>query len=213
LQILAEISFISGDLKGASGFLNRIKRSSPQHIPARLLQALLYLKKGSYRKSLDLLTATHSAAPQSFTLNFLLGVNHFLLSDFGTSAVVFEAAYHRRPLAQVSLLSSMAFYLGRSPGKAVSASRKARTRLNKSGFYHFLSGLISRQRKWSRKADIHFQQAFRQNEKWKNLLDQIDQLEPDQSMQKQTRLFISRLHREMEGLMTLFISEIQNFES
>ncbi|MBN2432670.1 MAG: tetratricopeptide repeat protein [Acidobacteria bacterium] len=210
IQILAEIHFITGDYGEALLFLSRLKAVVPHSVPANLLLALIYMKKGNYRRALRCLTAAQKAAPGTFTIQFLMGVVNFLLRDFQHSAHTFQAAYAIRPLPQLTLLSSMAFYLGDSPGRADSVTRQARTRLNRSGFYHFLAGLISRRCRWNRKAESHFRQAIRQNRKWKNLLEEIDRLEPDLSRQKQTQLFTSRLHREMEDLMGLLISEIQN---
>jgi hypothetical protein len=171
------------------------------------------MKKGSYRRARECLRMAEKEEPHSFAIQFLTGVVAFMLRNFQRSGRTFQAAYALRPLPQLTLLSSMAFYLGDSPGRAVSVTRAVRPRLNRSGFYHFLAGLISRRRRWNRKAESHFQQAIRHNRKWKGLLEEIDRLEPDLSRQKQTRLFTSRLHREMEDMMGLLISEIQNLET
>jgi len=212
LQIMAEICYITGNYSDARRFLIRIRRKRRDSVPANLFLALVCLKKGQYQKAQDCLESIRETTHQTFTAYFLMGVVHFLQQDFKNSGLIFKQAYDFRPLPQVSLLGSMAFYLSRSFGKAWTFSRKVQSSYDKSGFFHFLSGLINRQRNWNRKAESHFKKAGRYNQKWKTVLHEIDEMEPEKSFQRQTRLFTSKLHREMEDLIGLLVSEIQNIE-
>ncbi len=212
LQVVAEIHFITGNYSAALDLLGRIRSRRPSSAPANLLLALVSLKRGDYRRAQSVLKLALKAAPGSFTGHFLDGVTHFLLRDYLRSASGFRKAYHHRPIPQVTLLSSMAHYLGQSPGRADVDSRQALPQMNRSGFFHFLAGLISRKRHWSHKAETHFRQAVRRNQKWEAVLKEMDELDDETSVQKQTQIFTTRLHREMEDLMGILISEIQNIE-
>lgn len=212
LRILAEIYFLLGQYSSSRRLLNNVARLAPGDVAAILLNGMILLKMGHYQAARELLERACGSVPSLFSASFLLGVACFLNSDFPGAAQAFRKAYGSNPLPQLSMLSAMAFCLDNSPRKAA-IPRRDQAELQETGFFHFLRGLISRQAKQPTRAEQHFQQAIHRDRRWQQVIQKLDPQNPDKSRQLQFRIFISRLHREMEELMGLLISEIQNYPS
>lgn len=213
LQVLAEISFIIGNYTVAGRYLDRLTAVAPENVPARLLGSLIHLKKGRYPVAQECLETARANAPDSFAVHFLLGVVHFLRCDYQSAGDVFDQAYRVRPLPQVSLLRSMAFYAGEHTPPSRILPRGAGAQPVNTGFFHFLSGLIWLRAKRPGKAENHFKSAVRCNPRWGPVVQQMRELDPESSRRTQLKIFTSHLNREMEGLMGVLIAEIQNYHS
>jgi tetratricopeptide (TPR) repeat protein len=212
LRVLAELHFIAGRQTSARRCLERLIRLHPAHGPANLMMGLIQLKRGRFGEARAHLEVASSRAPRAFAPQFLLGVAHFLGEDFKSSGRTFRTAYQARPLPQISLLSSVAYYLGDATREAAAGTRKVPPRLGRSAFFHFLSGLIERRRRQERRADRHFEQAVRHNPRWEPVIEQVRRSDPAEARRTEVKIFTSRMHREMESLMGLLISEIQSME-
>jgi len=212
LQVLAEIHYIVGEYAAAERMLDRLAALRPGFVAAGLMRALIQLKRGDYPAARTSLEEACRQAPASFAAHFLLGVAHFLNQDFDRAGTIFRKAHRCRALPEVSLLSSMAFCLGSHPERAASWSRETAKNERAGGFQHFLSGMIHLRRKQAKEAAAHFRQAIQRNPRWEGVIQKLQDSGPEQAAETPSRIFTSRLHREMENLMGLLMSEIQNFE-
>jgi|GEM_PF-1054307 len=213
LRILAEIYFLLGRYSSSRRLLGHVARLAPGDVPAVLLNGMILLKLGHYQAARKILENAQQSAPGLFSATFLLGVACFLNRDFATAAQAFRKARGVNPLPQLSLLSAMAHCLANSPQKAAAIPRRDQAELQEKGFFHFLRGLISRQADQPERAEQHFQRAIHRDGRWRQVIQKLEPLDPEKSRQLQFRLFTSRLHQEMEELMGLLISEIQNYPS
>ena len=212
LQVLAEIHFIVGEYSAAERMLDRLAALRPGFVAAGLMRALIQLKRGDYPAARECLAKACRQAPASFAAQFLLGAAHFLNQEFDRAGATFRKAYRCRALPEVSLLSSMAFCLGRHPERAATWSRETARNERAGGFQHFLSGMIHLRQNQAKEAAAHFRQAVQRNARWEGVIRQLQDGAPEQSAEAPSRIFTSRLHREMENLMGLLMSEIQDFE-
>lgn len=213
MRILAEIHFIAGNHEEAGRLLNRMLERNPSDAPAKLLLTMVHMKGGQFEEAMSCIQKVDGQEAEGFTTQFLLGTLHFLLRDFRSSGSRFRAAYHLRPLPQVSLLGSMAFLLGEDPGKAHSMSREAKVQLNQNAFYHFLAGLIHTSRQEESRAQNHFQTASLKDPRYEKLIRHQASLSPEEATRLHSRIFAARLRQVMESLMTVLIAEIQTMEN
>jgi Tfp pilus assembly protein PilF len=212
LQVLAEIHYIVGEYAASERMLDRLAALRPGNVATGLMRALILLKRGAYPDARKCLESACRKAPDSFAAHFLLGVAHFLNQDFDRSGTVFRKAYRRRALPEVSLLSSMAFCLGSHPERASISSREAAKGERTGSFHHFLSGVIHLRRNQAQEAEVHFRQAIQHNPRWEGVIQKLQGPKAEEAQATESRIFTSRLHREMENLMGLLMTEIQNFE-
>lgn len=212
LRVLAELHFIAGRQAAARRCLERLLRRHPEHAPANLLMGLIQIKRGRFDDAQSHLEAAGQRAPRAFAPQFLLGITRFLAEDFKHSGRTFRSAFQARPLPQVSLLSSVAYYLGDATREAAAGTRKVPPRLGRTAFFHFLSGLIERRRRQPQRAERHFEQVVQHNPRWQPVIEQVRTGDPAAVRRTEVRIFTSRMHREMESLMGLLISEIQSME-
>ncbi len=173
---------------------------------------LIQLKRGRFGDAQPHLESAGQRAPRAFAPRFLLGVTRFLAEDFKSSGRTFRTAFQARPLPQVSLLSSIAYYLGDATREAAADTRKATPRLGRTAFFHFLAGLIERRRRQPQRAERHFEQVVRNNPRWQPVIERVRTGDPAEVRRTEVKIFTSRMHREMESLMGLLISEIQSME-
>lgn len=211
LRILSEIYFIVGDYVKARRCLARLLAVSPGSPPAHLLTALIHLKSNRFPPALENLEAARTTVPESFSIPFLSGVVHFLQADYPAAGEHFKQANGFRPLPQVSMLSAMSFYLGRR-AEIAGLDWREQPGPGKTGFGYFLAGLIERSRAEKAAAEQHFEQAIRLNAKWKEMIGRVLDEDSRKAEAACSRLFVSRLHREMEKLMGVLMSEIQKYQ-